>query len=288
MKQLIVTGDDFGLSLPVNEAIEQAHREGILTTTSLMVGEVAAADAVARAHRLPTLKVGLHVVVVQGQPVLPPDAIPDLVGSEGRLPAKLVQAGLRFYCLPRVRQQLEAEIRAQFEAFMATGLSLDHVNAHHHMHLHPTVLRIILKIGREFGLRAVRIPYEPALMVWGSSGDKFLSRAALNLFLRPWIWIMAGRLRRANILSNDFIFGLHDTGRMTAARVLSLMARLPEGVSEIYFHPATGKSPGFHPLPDPIACAAELDALVNVDVRNTLQASGIQMISFSDIVAPSP
>jgi hopanoid biosynthesis associated protein HpnK len=251
-----------------------------------MIGEAAAADAIARARRLPTLKVGLHVVVVRGQPVLPPDAIPDLIGREGRLPDKLAQAGLRFYCLPRVRQQLEAEIRAQFEAFMATGLSLDHVNTHHHMHLHPTVLRIILKIGREFGLRAVRIPYEPALRAWRGSGDRFLSRAALNLFLKPWIWIMVGRLRRANILSNDFIFGLYDTGRMTADRVLSLMARLPEGVSEIYFHPATGEFPGLHPLPDPAACVAELGALVNVDVRNALQASGVQMISFSDIVAP--
>ncbi|BAW80388.1 hopanoid biosynthesis associated protein HpnK [Candidatus Nitrosoglobus terrae] len=275
MKQLIVTADDFGLSLSVNEAIEQAHRKGILTTASLMVGEAAAADAVRRAHCIPTLKVGLHVVVADGYPVLSPDIISDLVDSNGRLPSNLVRAGVRFYCLPRVRKQIESEIRAQFEAFIATGLALDHVNAHHHMHLHPTILRIILKIGREFELRAIRLPYEPA------SKATILS----SFFLKPWLWIMSDQLRQANIFSNDYIFGFHDTGKMTAERVLALISKLPEGVSEIYFHPAVDQPTDYHPLPDQTDRAAELNALTNRDIQNILQSSGIQMISFSDIAS---
>ena len=158
MKRLIVTGDDFGLALPVNEAIEVAHRDGILTAASLMVSGQAAADAVERARRLPTLRVGLHVVLVQGRPVLPPEKVPDLVGESGEFGARLVRAGFRFFFLPAVRRQLEAEIRAQFAAFRETGLALDHANGHSHMQLHPTVMALIIRVGREFGLRAVRVP----------------------------------------------------------------------------------------------------------------------------------
>lgn len=160
-----MSGDDFGLAIPVNEAVESAHTQGILTTASLMVGE-AAEDAVARARTMPSLKVGLHMVVVCGRPVIRLDQIPGLVGPDGILRTKLVRAGLSFFFRLSVRRQLESEIRAQFEAFSRTGLVLDHVNAHNHMHVHPTVLTLILKIGREFGIRAVRLPYEPLLASW--------------------------------------------------------------------------------------------------------------------------
>nr|MDP9121626.1 hopanoid biosynthesis-associated protein HpnK [Acidobacteriota bacterium] len=166
MKRLIVTGDDFGMAVPVNEAIEEAHRHGLLTAASLMVSAAAADDAVRRARRIPTLAVGLHLVLVEGRPTLPPERIPDLVDRNGELATHLVRAGVEFFFRPSVRRQLADEIRAQFQAFRATGLALDHVNAHNHMHLHPTLLALILEIGRDFGLRAVRVPYEPPLASW--------------------------------------------------------------------------------------------------------------------------
>src|SRR2546427_12782693 len=124
MRKLIVTGDDFGLAVPVNEAIEEAHRRGVLTTASLMVGAGAVADAVERARRLRTLRVALHLVLVEGHPVLPPREFPDLVDSRGEFATRLGGAGLNFFFRPGVRRQLEAEIRAQFEAFTKTGLPL--------------------------------------------------------------------------------------------------------------------------------------------------------------------
>ena len=156
MKRLIVTGDDFGLALPVNEAIEEAHRKGILTTASLMVGATAVEDAVSRATRCPSLKVGLHLVLVEGRPIMRPQAVPDLVDRRGEFSSHLVRAGFKFFFRPAVRRQLALEIRAQFEAFQKTGLPLDHVNGHNHMHLHPTILGLILKIGQDFGLKAIR------------------------------------------------------------------------------------------------------------------------------------
>ncbi len=283
MKQLIVTADDFGLSLAVNEAIEQAYRKGILTTASLMVAAPDTADALARARRLPGLKVGLHIAVVRNRPILPRGSVSLLVDDDGNLPHNLVSAGFRYFFLPRVRQQLEAEIRAQFEAFRASGLTLDHVNAHNHMHLHPTVLGLILRIGAEYGLRAVRVPCESALSLWHISQSQFLPRLLSSIFLRPWVYLMSRRLRRAGVSYNDFIFGLHDTGHMTRKHVLQLIQQIPDGVSEIYFHPATLTPPGKRPLEDEAACAEELETLLSNEVRSALQQHEIHTISFSDL-----
>jgi hopanoid biosynthesis associated protein HpnK len=169
-RALIFTADDFGLHERVNAAVERAHRDGVLNAASLMVGAPAAQDAIARARRLPSLAVGLHLVLADGPATLPAREIPALVGADGRFGDAMAKDGCRFFFLPHVRAQLRREIRAQFDAFAATGLPLDHVNAHKHFHLHPTVLSMIVEIGRDYGLRAVRLPYETTAPVW----------------LRPW------------------------------------------------------------------------------------------------------
>ncbi|TAL12802.1 MAG: ChbG/HpnK family deacetylase [Nitrospirae bacterium] len=283
MRRLIVTGDDFGLAVPVNEAIEAAHQQGILTTASLMVGAGAAADAVERARRLPTMKVGLHLVLVEGRPVLPPREIPDLVAGHGEFSADLVGAGLKFFFRPGVRRQLEAEIRAQFQAFHNTGLSLDHVNAHNHMHLHPTVLGLILKVGRTFGLKAVRVPYEPLLPSWRAAGGALLPRAAAWLLTAPWSGLLKARLRRAGIRANDCVFGLHDSGNMDADLVLRLLRHLPQGVTEMYFHPATRRCPETERTMSGYHHQREFEALTSPAVREALLASGAQRIAFSEL-----
>ncbi len=206
-RQVILTADDFGLAVEVNEAIEAAHRRGVLTTASLMVGAAAAGDAVERARRLPTLRVGLHVVLVQGRPVLPPERVPDLVDGRGDFTDRLVSAGFAYFFRPRVRRQLEDEIRAQYEAFRATGLPLDHVNAHNHMHLHPTLLALIVAVGRDFGLRAVRVPYEPPFASFRAAGSGLARRLATAAGMAPWIALLRWRLRRAGLKSNRCVFG---------------------------------------------------------------------------------
>ena len=283
MKKLIVTADDFGLSLAVNQAVEQAFNEGILTTTSLMAGASQVQDAVDRARRNPGLKVGLHVVVARGRPVLPVDEVPDLVDADGRFSNDLFQSGVRIFFLPRVRQQLEKEIEAQFEAFHAFGLTLDHVNAHNHMHLHPTVFGLILKVGRKYGVRSLRIPYEPLLPVWRSGAESILQRIFMTLFLGPWVTLLRSRIKRAGLNCNDYIFGLFDTGRMDKERVLKMLPCLPEGVSELYFHPAVADLPGDRPLMG-TSCATELETLLSAKVRSLLESLQINLISFSDIV----
>lgn len=283
MRKLILTGDDFGLAVPVNEAIEAAHRDGILTTASLMVGAGAAADAVQRAKRLPSLKVGLHLVLVEGRATSPPEAIPDLVDENGEFTSHLVRAGMTYFFHPRIRRQLESEIRAQFLAFRQTGLALDHVNAHNHMHLHPTIFGLLHKVGKEFGLRAIRLPYEPPVLSWRAS-RKALGRKLLGwLVLFPWTALLKARLRQANLCSNDFVFGMHDSGRMEVDLVVEILRQLPEGVTELYFHPATRRCPELDRTMPTYRHRQEFEALLSESVRSVVLSAGIQRVAFSDL-----
>jgi hopanoid biosynthesis associated protein HpnK len=283
VKRLIVTGDDFGLAESINEAIEEAHREGILTAASLMVGAGAAGDAVARARRLPALRVGLHVVLVEGRPVLPAREVPALVDERGEFSTHLVRAGFSFFFRPRVRRQLEAEIRAQFAAFRATGLALDHVNAHNHMHLHPTLLALIVEVGREFGLTAVRVPYEPPLASWRAARSGLARRIATAALLSPWIALLRWRLRRAGLKSNQFAFGLYDSGNMQSELVARLLRGLPDGVTEMYFHPATRRGPELERHMPSYRHEAELAALISSSAWDALREAGVRRIAFSDL-----
>src|SRR5262245_55331817 len=162
MKTLVVTADDLGLAGEVNDAVETAHQHGILTAASLMVAGAAAKDAIARARRLPQLCVGLHIVLVEGSPMLPAERVAGLVGARGHFRTDMARLGLAIATRRAVRHQVRAEIEAQFEAFRASGLALDHVNAHKHFHLHPMIAAEIMAVGARYGMRGLRVPREPA------------------------------------------------------------------------------------------------------------------------------
>lgn len=267
-RRVVLTADDFGLSESVNEAIERAHREGILGATSLMVAGPAAADALARARRLPRLRVGLHLVLVEGPAVLSPDKIPGLVDASGWFSSRQASLGFRYFFSPAVRAELAAEIRAQFAAFAATGLSLEHADAHKHMHLHPTVGRLMIEIGREYGLRAVRVPTEPpAVLARAGTDAGFGSR-----LLAAWTAVLRRHVRRAGLAAPDAVFGIAWSGDMTAERLLRLAPHLPSGVSEIYFHPAVRRDPLLARLMPDYRQQDELAALLNPDVAHALGA----------------
>ncbi len=267
-KRLIVTADDFGLSEAVNEAVERAHRDGILTAASLMIAGSAAADAVRRARAMPSLAVGLHLVVIEGPAVLPRTAIPDLVDAEGQFPSDQLRLGLRYFLSPRIRRQLAAEISAQFAAFAATGLKLDHANAHKHMHLHPTVGRLLVEIGAGHGLRAIRVPAEPPLPASG------LPERALS----AWTRLLRRQARRAGLVTNDHCFGLRWTGTMSTERLLSVADRLPDGVSEVYLHPAIRRDAVLTRLMPDYAHEEELAALLDVRVRAQIESNNVKLV----------
>lgn len=277
MKGLIVTADDFGAALEVNEAVEVAHRDGVLTAASLMVTGRAADDAVARAHRLPGLRVGLHLVLVEGRAASATLEIPDLLDGAGRLRADMAMLGVGIFLRSRVREQLAREIKAQFEAFRRTGLALDHVNAHKHFHLHPTVAALIVEIGKAYGLRAMRVPSEPRSVL--ARADSFMPTAPAWI-TGPWARLLRRRLLRAGIATTDWTFGLAWSGRMTGPRMAALIRHLPPGVSEIYLHPATkdrfpGSAAGYRYV-------EELEGLIAPSLGNAVRQARARLGGFSD------
>jgi len=243
----VVTADDFGLAPEINRAVETAHQNGVLSAASLMVSGPAAFDAICRARSLPNLRIGLHVVLVDGKPTLPPEQIPELIDDNGRFQTDMVRLGINLFVRPAARKQLEAEVTAQFEAFRATGLPLDHANAHKHFHLHPTVGSTIIAVGKRFGLGALRVPREPHAVLLEAEPHHPARR---NWPLAPWAELLAFRARRAGIRTPDAVFGLAWTGAMTSPRLASILEHLQEGRTEVYLHPATrndfeGHAPGY-------------------------------------------
>jgi hopanoid biosynthesis associated protein HpnK len=261
----------------VNEAVEIGHREGVLAAASLMVGAPACDDAVALAKRLPGLRVGLHLVLVEGRSVLPPSALPDLVTAAGLFRTDMAAMGAEIFFRPKVRHQLAAEIEAQFAAFARTGLALDHVNTHKHYHLHPTIAGLMLRIGRRYGMAASRAPVEPRAVLAAVEPQAALPP---NWLTEPWARMVRSRYRRSGVAVADQVFGLAWSGAMTQDRVAGIVRHLPEGLSEIYLHPATGG--GFEGAAEGYDYAGELAALVAPDTHSAIAERGARLGGFSD------
>jgi chitin disaccharide deacetylase len=260
-RRIIVTADDLGLAPEVNAAVETAHRAGVLTAASLMVGERAMPEAVEIARRNPRLAVGLHLTLTDGTPVLPPERIPALVRPDGRFRDDMAGLGLALARSGAARAQLRAEIAAQFAAFLATGLDCDHLNAHKHFHLHPVIAAIAFRAAREAGLRATRIPWEPPSLIHAlEPGAPTAPRALL-----PFTVLLRRLAARHGLRAPDRVVGLAWSGGFTADRLAAILPRLPPGSTEVYLHPAT--APGFPGGAPGYRYPEELAALTDPRVR---------------------
>ena len=276
MRRAIFSADDFGLSVAVNEGIERAHREGILSTASLMVAGDAAADVIRRALAMPGLRVGLHLVAIEGPAILPPADIAALVDGEGRFPSDQLGLGLRYGFSRGARRQLAKEVEAQYRAFAASGLPLDHANAHKHMHLHPFVGRLLIDRGLEHGLRAVRIPAEPAAVMTRLGVRQGLGARALL----GWTQMLRRQARQAGLLTNDHAFGIAWSGGMTEDRLLRLVPALPPGLSEIYFHPAGRRDPLLDRLMPDYDHEGEMAALISPAVAAAVRDHRLETTTY--------
>ena len=249
-----------------------------------MVTAPECADAVSRSRSLSNLNIGLHLVLTEGRACLPPAQIPDLVDRNGAFHKHQISSGIKFYFLPHVRRQLEAEIRAQFEAFKQTGLRLDHVNGHQHMHIHPTVLEMIVRIGKDYGLKAVRVPHEPPLESLIFSQRQKLQRHAHWLFFKPLVAHMKKTLAANRIAYNDYVFGLHDSGHLNIETLVHMLPHLPDGLLELYLHPATElwENPAAPPAGG-YEYVAEYEALIHPRIKRLIEKFSIELSSYGSL-----
>lgn len=277
-----MTADDFGLSVEVNEAVEQAHREGVLTCAGLMVTGPAFEDALRRARRLPGLGVGLHLALYDA-PAAHPE--PSRIAPDGRtLGMDSTGTGVALMLSGKVRAAARTEIAAQFEAFRKTGLPLGHLDGHWHCHQHPAILALAIAAGKPLGLRAVRVPYEP----YGFSrrvagGGLQPARLAHVAGHWPLALEMRRQIRAAGLRCNDAFFGKTDAGAVTEPMLARMVAELPEGVTEAGLHPAAGHWPAPHNLPADWRPADELAALTSLALREAIAASGVALCRWADL-----
>jgi predicted glycoside hydrolase/deacetylase ChbG (UPF0249 family) len=248
-RRLVVNADDFGRSSSINHAVVRAHREGILTTASLMVNESTFEEAVTLARENPQLGVGLHL-------------------SLANCP---VAAGFRFFFNRSLRPQLKVEIRSQLQKFISSELALDHVNSHHHLHMHPTVSRILLECLRELKITRVRLTCEPFWVnMRNIAGRRFRNVSHALIYA-----MLARPARRAfqkdRIRHPRFVFGLMQNHAVDEAYLHQLLPALPVGDSELYSHPS---------LDD---FRHEFEALVSPAVRELVERLGIRLIRYQDL-----
>ncbi|MCX8156600.1 MAG: hopanoid biosynthesis-associated protein HpnK [Verrucomicrobiae bacterium] len=271
MRRLIVNADDLGRTAEHNAAVEQAHVEGILTSASLMVNEPAAGAAVAMARGHPGLAVGLHVTLIQGRAALPAGELGGLVDEAGQFGRDPVVVGWRYFWRRDWREPLRRELEAQLGRFRETGLRLDHVNGHLHLHQQPVVFKLLLELAPAWGIRHVRVVREPLGPNWRAARGRYGVR-----LLHAGIFAALGRgqrraLARRGIRCAGAVFGQLQDGRVDEAYVLGLLPHLPAGDSELYSHPTVTEF------------KHELDALCSPRVKALVGRLGLQLIHYGDL-----
>jgi hopanoid biosynthesis associated protein HpnK len=271
VRRLIVNADDFGRSESINEAVITAHRDGILTSASLMVNEAASADAVRLAKANPKLGVGLHLTLVCGHSALPSEKIPELVDEDRVFRRGPVSSGFRFFFDPRLRSWLRAEIHEQFRRFQDTGLALDHVNGHLHMHLHPVVFRILMQDAELLGIRRLRLTRDPFRLNLRLAKGRWFYRASHAAIFRFLSVRARAELESRGIWYAARVFGLLQDSRVDEEFVLRLLNALPSGDSELYSHPSLGEA------------AHEFSALTSPRVRKLAADLGLNLIRYQDL-----
>jgi chitin disaccharide deacetylase len=284
-KFLIVNGDDFGLSTQVNAGIVHAHRHGILTNASLMVGAAAWEKAVTLAHATPSLSVGLHLTLVQGRAVLPPRLIPNIVDSDGNFPNNPMAAGLHYFFSRHARVQMLAECRAQIERFLVTDLPLAQVDGHVNIHMHPTVLDGLMDLAGEYRIGAVRVTQEPLGVGLALDAGHIMRKCWEGMIFTLLARNAARKLRTRGIVFANRLFGLHQSGNVNEAYLLKLLPRLSSGVTELYCHPAFLPCAEVARWTPTYQRDAELQALSSTAVRATLTAANIILVSYRDLQA---
>ncbi len=287
MKELILNADDFALTRGVNQGILRAHREGILTSATLMANGRAFDDGVEQARANPTLGVGCHLVLVGGQAVAPRDEIRTLVDKNGCLPNSLGTFMARLSVGIIRTKEIERELRAQIEKIRAAGIEPTHLDTHKHTHVHPRVMEAVGRVARELGITRVRKPIENLRDSWSSAhaaGLGFPMELVAAAIVRTIAPSFNAISRRFRLRSPDHFLGLALTGRLGPAALQRMIDALPEGRTEIMLHPGVNDAElqqadtRLHKQRE-----EELEALLSPDVRRAVEDRGVRLISYREL-----
>jgi hopanoid biosynthesis associated protein HpnK len=271
VKRLIVTADDLGLHPGINAGILRCHRDGIVTAASLSPNGAAFEDAVRLLGGAPALDVGLHLTLVGEAPLAPSGTIPSLAPA-GRLPSSFATL-FRALFLGRVREDdVERELVAQVARARDAGVAVTHLDSHQHVHLHPRIFPVVLRVARRFGIGAVRAA--PRLLPL---------RGLRSLVLAPFARRGSRHARRAGFKTPDAFLGMAETGRLDEAALLRLLSRLPPGVAELVCHPGSGDAAIAESYRWGFQWDREAEALTSPAVREAIERAGVRLVRYADL-----
>jgi len=293
MKRLIVNADDFGLSQGINHAIMLGHRQGIITSATLLANGGAFTAAVEMARTAGGLGVGVHLNLTEGQPVSAPSDIPSLVDAQGVFAHTVAQLGRRSLVGSLSLREVERELRAQIEKVLAAGVAVTHLDGHKHVHLVPALCRLVMRLATEYGILGMRCPCESfSAIIWLMRRN---SRAASRLLhqygVSRGLWLLARRAsracQRAGLRHPSYFYGLTATGWLDAEVLQRLICHLPEGTSELMCHPGYVDDQ-LRRMPTRLMAQREqeLQALVRPEIRQVLAQEGVTLINYRDLYTP--
>jgi hopanoid biosynthesis associated protein HpnK len=287
MKELILNADDFGLTEGVNEGIMRAHREGVLTSTTLMANGLAFDHAVECARANPNLGVGCHLVLAGGAPVSPPEEIPSLVDASGRMPSSLSAFVARVSCGAVRARDIERELRAQIGKIRGAGIEPTHLDTHKHTHAHPRVMKVLAQVAQALGITRVRKPAEYLRESWrvmcselGAPPTQLAAVAAVRLFSANFSSIS----KKYGLRSPGTFLGVAATGQLGPEALCHLIDTIGEGRTEIMLHPGVcdedlartrSRLQGQRQI--------ELDGLLAPQVRRAIDLHGIRLITYREL-----
>lgn len=280
VKRLIVNADDLGLHSLVNRAIFRAHREGIVTSTTILAGGAAFNEAVSGLTQHPDLGVGLHLCLVEQRPVSAPEKIPSLVDAEGRLFASHA-VFIRKYLLRKISlADVRVELEAQAEKAANSGLILTHYDSHQHLHLLPGVASLVVEIGKKFGINRVRISADDA---WAGLASTSWKRRLQGRLVSKLAAKRRRQFAQSGLISTDRFVGFSRGGCLFKSDWLGLIPKLHPGVTEIMVHPGENNVTLDSSTGWDYHWEEELEALIDPEIKSLLKEHGVQLINFGDL-----
>jgi len=276
LRYIIINADDFGRHAEINRAVEEGLVHGCLRSATVMPGGAAFAGAIDIARRHEELGLGVHFTLVDGHPILPPEEIPSLVGSEGDfLPDHT--ALLKRYLKGSINlEEVRRELAAQLQKVEATGIPISHVDSHQHMHTLPGIIDIVLDLAARAGIRAVRTPLTPLFAgAFGGLGQ-LVGRLGLSTLAR----LAACKAHRRGLLTPDNFAGIVAGEAVSEGELLHLIAHLPQGTTEVMMHPGMKNDVLQEDSGWQHDFEAELAAILSPRVGEALRKAEVEPVNF--------
>jgi hopanoid biosynthesis associated protein HpnK len=292
LKNLIVNADDLGWTDGVNQGIAEAHRNGIVTSTSLLANGAAFASGVELARSTPGLGVGVHLNLSDGEPIAPRELVATLLNDDGEFAGGPEALLLRIAKREVTVREAEQEWEAQIERVKEAGIQPTHLDGHKHVHMLPGLFEVALRLAKRYGIGAIRVAHETSsLRAALSAGDELHASVVLKQGVQArGLKLLARDAReqaeRAGISMSDYFCGIAQTGEMTKEGVARLLRSLPEGTTELMTHPGYADQDLQNSATRLQGSRqTELSILTDVEIRNLVASQGIRLIDYGFVAS---